>query len=84
MSLQNALSFIQQIQIRPDLQTQLEHFKAEPDLERLVSLGREHGYVFSASELRTAFARDWAMRRFRFSGRTDCHFLSDCIGNRAD
>lgn len=64
MSLQDALAFIQKTGSRPDLQEKLRLLGIRAELEDVIALGRAEGHRFTIEELRTAFVRDWSMRRF--------------------
>lgn len=71
MSVQSALSFIQAVSEDVELQGRLRALGPDPSPDELVALGAEAGFEFSSSELRAAFARDWAMRRAFYAGVDD-------------
>lgn len=68
MSVQDALTFIQKIGARPDLQEKLRILGDRPELGDVVAMGAGEGFEFSEQEFRAAFTKDWKMRRYYFSG----------------
>ena len=68
MSLKEAFTFILRIRDDPRLQGQLDRNKG---LGGVVEMAERKGYRFSVEELRAAFARDAAMRRWHYSGRLE-------------
>lgn len=68
MSVQDALSFIQKLGSRSDLQEKLRSLGPQAGLADLVGLGRAEGHGFTVAELQAAFARDWSLRRLFFCG----------------
>ncbi|MFQ5742653.1 MAG: Nif11-like leader peptide family natural product precursor [Acidobacteriota bacterium] len=68
MSVHDALRFIQQVGDDELLKEKLRALGPDVDLEEIVEAGAEAGFEFTAEELRTAFVKDWSMRRFYYSG----------------
>ena len=67
MSVQDALRFIQEIGENDTLKDKIRGGKHTMALEDVVAIGRQAGFEFTSQELRTAFARDWAVRRLFYS-----------------
>lgn len=68
MSIRDALSFIQRVSKDPQLQDRTRALGRDAHLTHIVRLGAEAGFEFTVEELRTAFERDWAMRRLHYTG----------------
>ena len=68
MSVQNALKFIQASGNNPLLRKQLQSLGYQAELEDIIRMGAQEGLQFTAEEFRTAFTKDWEMRRYYFSG----------------
>ncbi len=69
MSLKHAMKFIQGVQEDPVLRAGITALDFDADLEEIVTIGREAGFLFTVEELRKAFTLDWALRRSYFSSR---------------
>ena len=65
-SLQAALQFIQKVRQDESLRSKINRDQQTLDLDNMVALGTEAGFVFTTDELRTAFKYDWAMRWYRY------------------
>lgn len=63
MSIRDALEFIQ-IAYRDDkTRARIAELDPQDDLDEIVALASNLGLVFTTSELRAAFAKDWNMRQ---------------------
>jgi len=71
MSLQNALSFIQKVGEEKSLQDKIRAVGKGVDLDEIMRIGLEEGFAFTVDELKSAFGKDWLMRRLYYRGRTD-------------
>lgn len=69
MSVQDALAFIQRLGSRPDLQEKLRSISDRVELADIVQMGNLEGLDFTHEEFRTAFVRDWKMRRLYYGKR---------------
>jgi predicted ribosomally synthesized peptide with nif11-like leader len=71
MSLQDALNFIQKAGKDDSLKDRIRARGLDVELEEIVKIGTGIGFDFTAEELRTAFTKDWAMRRFFYGVKSD-------------
>ena len=62
MSIQDAMAFIQKVAEEKELQKKIQALGNEASLADIVTIGIEAGFNFSEEDLRTAFAKDWAIR----------------------
>lgn len=67
MSIRDALEFIQLAYRDENVRASIAELDPQDDLNEIVTLANDLGLVFSADELRTAFATDWNMRRFFYN-----------------
>ncbi|HEV8150129.1 MAG TPA: Nif11-like leader peptide family natural product precursor [Gemmatimonadales bacterium] len=67
MSVQNALRFIAAIRETSRLVERVQALGPGATIDRLVRIGAQEGYQFTAAELREAYQYDWSMRRARYS-----------------
>jgi predicted ribosomally synthesized peptide with nif11-like leader len=70
MSVQSAMQFIQKVEQDEELKSKIRSGLPDMDLEKIVKMGAEVGLVFTVAEFRTAFAKDWDVRRAFYSART--------------
>jgi len=67
MSIQDAMAFIQKAAEEQELQQKIQSLGDRNSLVDIIAFGREAGFNFSAEELRSAFAKDWAARYALYS-----------------
>jgi len=60
--MQNAMLFLNAVRRDAALRSALQSRQDDVGLEDLSRLGRAHGLVFSAHDLRDAFRHEWALR----------------------
>ena len=65
MSVQDAFMFLTESRQDPALRDRLHGLGASADLESVRQVGREAGFVFTTSDLRTAYKHDWDARWLR-------------------
>jgi hypothetical protein len=61
-----ALRFLTAARAQTDLRERVGELDPAAGLEPLLHMARDHGYVFTAADLRRAFAHDWGFRRVRY------------------
>ena len=70
MSVQHALKFIQRAGQDAMLKDRIRTLGSAIDRQTFVAIGATVGLAFTVDEFNTAFARDWAMRRYYYCGGT--------------
>ena len=66
-------TLLRRARVREDeaLKHQIQISDREVDLEELVDIGSQAGFVFTAEELRRAHRHDWSMRWVHYGSRSD-------------
>ena len=71
MSIHDAMVFIQKVAEEKTLQKKIQALCDGGSLADIITIGIEAGFNFSEEDLRTAFAKDWAVRGAFYSYRKD-------------
>jgi len=67
MSTQAALQFIRQIRHDENMKQKIKALASSDELEGLVRVGAEAGFLFSKADLQLAHKHDWVMRWLRLN-----------------